>query len=200
MKQTCFLAGLKMAAHAAATRDLRYYLNGVFIEWNGVQLTLVGTDGHRCAVAQLNYGSAPLPDGKHECITVPHSQVKLLLSLPKTSGDVEISFLAERVATFAIAGQLIAVEGVAGKFPDWRRVAPEAKRPSFAEGGVSAIGFCAPYVAEACAALAKVANKKYKGVKLHLTGPDEVMRFEANLAGDHPSLTNAYVCVMPMRL
>jgi hypothetical protein len=39
MKQADFLAALKMVSHAAALKDIRYYLNGVFLEWDGVLLS-----------------------------------------------------------------------------------------------------------------------------------------------------------------
>lgn len=197
MKQADFIAALKMVSHAAALKDLRYYLNGIFLEWDGVLLSVVGTDGHRMAVAQLNYGEKLLD--KPVCVIIPTAQVKLLLSAPKTIGDVELAFPDQHKVEITLAGQVFTINGVEGRYPDWRRVGPESAQTSIVDTAVTSIGFNAVYVAEACAALAKVANKKYPGVKLILRGANEVMRFEAGLAGDHPSLVNAYCIVMPMR-
>lgn len=197
MKQADFTAALKMVSHAAALKDIRYYLNGVRLEWDGLLLSMIGTDGHRMAVAQLQYGEKLLEHPK--CVTVPPAQVKLLLSAPKTTGDAELNFSAEDRAEISIGCQAFSIQGVGGKYPDWRRVGPEKAVPSLADSAVSSIGFKAPYMAEACAALAKVANKKYQGVKLLLSGPSQAMRLEAGLAGDHPSLVNAYAIIMPMR-
>lgn len=198
MKQADFLAALKMVSHAAALKDIRYYLNGVFLEWDGVLLSVVGTDGHRMAVAQLNYGEKLLE--KPVCVIVPTVQVKLLLSAPKTVGDVGLAFTDQHKAEITMAGQVFTINGVEGRYPDWRRVGPESAQTSIADSPVTAIGFNAVYAAEACAAPAKVSNRKYQGVKLILRGANEAMRFEAGLAGDHPSLVNAYCIVMPMRV
>lgn len=198
MKQADFIAALKMVTHAAALKDIRYYLNGVFLEWDGVLLSVVGTDGHRMAVAQLNYGEKLLE--KPVCVIVPTAQVKLLLSTPKTVGNVALAFPEQHKAEITMAGQVFTINGVEGRYPDWRRVGPEYAQSCPGDTQVSSIGVNAVYLAEACAALAKVANKKYRGVKLILRGANEAMRFEAGLAGDHPSLVNAYCIVMPMRI
>lgn len=198
MKQADFIAALKMVSHAAALKEIRYYLNGVFLEWDGILLSVVGADGHRMAVAQLNYGEKLLD--KPVCVIIPTAQVKLLLSAPKTVGDVALAFPEQHKAEITMAGQVFAIQGAEGRFPDWRRVGPESAQTSIADSPVTAIGFNAVYVAEACAALAKVANRKYQGVKLILRGSNEAMRFEAGLAGNHPSLVNAYCIVSPMRI
>lgn len=198
MKQADFLAALKMVSHAAALKDIRYYLNGVFLEWDGVLLSVVGTDGHRMAVAQLQYGEKLLD--KPVYVIVPTAQVKLLLSAPKVIGDVELAFLEQHKAEITMAGQVFTINGVEGRYPDWRRVGPESAQSYPGDTAVTSIGFNAVYVAEACAALAKVANRKYQGVKLILRGANEAMRFEAGLAGEHPSLVNAYCIVSPMRI
>lgn len=198
MQQADFIAALKMVSHAAALKNPRYYLNGIFLEWDGVLLSVVGSDGHRMAVAQLQYGEKLLD--KPVCVIIPTAQVKLLLSAPKTVGDVELAFPDQHKADITLAGQVFTINGIDGRFPDWRRVWPEYAQSYSGDTQASSIGFNAVYVAEACAALAKVANKKYQGVKLILRGTNEAMRFEAGLAGDHPSLVNAYCIVMPMRI
>lgn len=198
MKQADFLAALKMVSHAAALKDIRYYLNGVFLEWDGVLLSVVGTDGHRMAVAQLQYGEKLLE--KPVCVIIPTAQVKLLLSAPKVMGDVELVFAEQHKAEITMAGQVFTINGVEGRYPDWRRVGPESAQSYPGDTAVTSIGFNAVYVAEACAALAKVANKKYQGIKMIFRSASDAMRIEAGLAGDHPSLVNAYAIVSPMRI
>lgn len=188
MKQSTFLAALKMVTHAAALRDIRYYLNGVCFDFEGQTLTLVGTDGHRLAVAVL------------ECETMPKSQVildnnavKQLLSLPKNTGDV--LFVQEgNTLRITIAGQVLVFAGIEGRFPDWRRVVTGTE-----EATVS-IGVNADYMSQAFASLAKVANRKYHGVKMNLRGSNCSIRLDAGLADDFPGLTEAYCIIMPMRL
>lgn len=198
MKQSDFLAAVKMVSHAAALRDIRYYLNGIFLEWDGKLLSVVGTDGHRMAVAQLNYGEELLSGPV--CVIIPAEQVKLMMAAPKGSGLAEIAFPDRYKASICLSGQVFAINGIEAKYPEWRRVGPESSQAAAGDSAVSAIGFNANYVSQACAALAKVANKKYQGVKLVLRGASESMRFEADLAGDNPAIVNAYAIVRPMRM
>ena len=46
MKITIQARQLRSAAHGMATRDIRYYLNGLLVEATKSQTTAVGTDGH----------------------------------------------------------------------------------------------------------------------------------------------------------
>ena len=49
-----FITALKVASHAMATNDVRYYLNGVLFRFVGDTLLLTGSDGHRIAKVRLN--------------------------------------------------------------------------------------------------------------------------------------------------
>ena len=186
MLQKTFQAALKMVHHAAGKKDVRYYLNGVHLDFSSSGLYLAATDGHRLAVASIEGAFEP---GE---ITLGHDAVKQLLALPKSAGDVICSFEGEQLVVQS--GQVLRFSDVGGKYPDWRRVVqgtPEA---------TTVIGVNAEYLAQACTALSKVANAKYHGVKIHLRGPNNSLRLEAELAGDYPGLIEAYCIVMPMRL
>lgn len=186
MLQKTFQAALKMVHHAAGKKDVRYYINGVHLEFSSCGLYLVASDSHRVAVASIEGVFEP---GE---ITLSHDAVKQLLALPKSAGDAVCSFEGEQLVIQS--GQMLRFSDLGGKYPDWRRViqgTPEA---------TTVIRVNAEYLAQACAALSKVANAKYRGVKIHLRGPNNSLKLEADLAGDFPGLVEAYCIVMPMRL
>lgn len=97
-------------AFAAATNDVRYYLNGVLVQSTGTQLVACATDGHRMAVATKD---AELPPFS---VIIPHRNIKQLLGIrPKT---VSIG----NCIVGAQGGVRVYSKLVDGKFPDWRRV------------------------------------------------------------------------------
>ena len=186
MLQKTFQAALKMVHHAAGKKDVRYYINGVHLEFSSSGLYLAATDGHRLAVAAIEGEFLP---GE---ITIGHEAVKQLLALPKSAGDVICSFEGGQLVIQS--GQMLRFSDLGGKYPDWRRVVQGASE------NTTVIGVNAEFMAQAMAALSKVANAKYHGVKIHLRGPNNSLKLEADLADDHPGLTEAYCIVMPMRL
>lgn len=187
MKQPTFLAALKFVSHAMAKRDVRSYLNGVLVEIEENQTTLVATDGYRLAVAVLEGG------GKASQIILKTESVKSILSAAPCLDDVNIS-VSGHSAALRIGAQVLNFEGIEAKYPDWRRVCLARPEPT------ELIGFNSEYMAQAFAALSKVANRKHKGVKMHLRGPNSNVKLEAGLAEDFPGLSEAYCIIVPMRL
>lgn len=187
MLQNTFQAALKMVAHAAAKKDIRYYLNGAHLEFSAKGLFVVATDGHRLAVAGVEGEFADA------AITLGHDAIKQILAVGKSGGEVRVEVVGD-AAKVSIGGQVLQFNGVGGKYPDWRRVVhaePEA---------TTVVGVNAEYMGQAMSALSKVANRKYQGVRIHLRGPNNSLKLEAGLAGDFPGMSEAYCIVMPMRL
>lgn len=102
---------LKAALLVAADRDIRYYLNGVYVEQGNGGVWIVGTDGqailaawHACADEFMDAPS----------VIIPRDALTAALKLDK--GDyLEV--------TSSALGAL-AYHPVDGVFPDWRRVMP----------------------------------------------------------------------------
>ncbi len=71
----------------AGKQDIRYYLNGVYIEWNNVLTRAVGCDGHRLAVKQQfeedNAGAGS--------IIIPRDVIERLPKRPKNDAIVSIT-------------------------------------------------------------------------------------------------------------
>lgn len=189
MKQSAFIAALKFVAHAKAKNDVRYYLNAVNFEFSNGTLTLVATDGHRMAWAEVE---APgMPDAQYLLLG---SDIDTMLKVYKanSTGDVTLNSANGRVG-FHSAGQVVSCAEVDGKFPDWRRVAnvPAGAGPSAMSKGVNC-----DYLAEAGKAFSPLTGK-YGRTVVHINPDGQAMRLEAK-----PSVfgvLSAQCIIMPMR-
>jgi len=112
------LAGCR---NAAGEKDVRYYLNGVYMELeSGV---MVATDGAMMFVAASGHG--PIPNSGAPSIILPNEWIDSVLKVAKyeTALTVDID-AAQPVATVSvtIGGATLKASCIDGKFPDWRRV------------------------------------------------------------------------------
>jgi DNA polymerase-3 subunit beta len=147
---------LKSAEFAMAQQDIRYYLNGMLLVFDGATLQAVATDGHR-----LSWASLEVPGSyQRQEVIIPR---KTVLELGKLLGDVEdpvtIDILTNQVR-FRFANVELVSKVVDGKFPDYNRVIPtgHAKRIEMER-------------VELLAALQRAAilsNEKFRGVRLVL--------------------------------
>ena len=119
------IKALKAAAQCAATKDIRYYLCGVLVEFTHKPDTAIvaGTDGHilfaGLATIAQDAGSAPVPE-KGAQIIIPIDVCKKVKQVHK-----DISFIALKQIgpqQWQLGGILFTP--IDGKFPDWRRVVP----------------------------------------------------------------------------
>ncbi len=106
---------------AMAQQDVRYYLNGLMLEFGESILRAVATDGHRLA---LNECEAQVSAGDTQQIIVPRKGiVELQRLLEDSEGLVELevgsNHLRVRVRDISMTSKLID-----GRFPDYERVLP----------------------------------------------------------------------------
>lgn len=194
MKQSTFIAALKFASHAAAAKDIRYYLNGVLFEFQDDSLYLVGTDGHRLAYVDLDATADGVVNTQ---VIVSGASVKLLLTAFKqnSTGVLGFEFSGAKLVVNGCS-QSIPCELIEGKFPDWRRVSMH--RAERAAVPTSRIGVNASYLAEAAKACGALRSSKYNGVKLDFYGESEAMIVRPDTLPD--GIVDAVTVVMPMRL
>jgi DNA polymerase-3 subunit beta len=94
-------------------QDVRYYLNGVFVEVSLTEVRVSATDGNTAAVARHTESNTVRFD-----VIVPRATVELAL---KMRSEV-ISLVCEDTGNWSLAG--IRFTPVDGKFPDYRRIIP----------------------------------------------------------------------------
>jgi DNA polymerase-3 subunit beta len=125
--QKIILSGteLKAIALCASTKDVRYYLNGVYVEATPKETRLIATDGHRLAAYRRksdNKLDAPMVD-----FIIPNEAFKQIKPSRKAHLDyLEIEIEDGRYTLVNYAqGLRIGFMPIDGRFPDYRRVIPE---------------------------------------------------------------------------
>lgn len=123
------LAAMASLVSFAADDGSRFYLEGVFVDTKGENITLVATDGHVLAAYPIT--QPPLPvDGLG--FILPTDAISKLNTYFREAEYCELR-TDDRAALFTAEGQHMRTKLVEGTFPDWRRVVEVSK--SQATGG-----------------------------------------------------------------
>lgn len=142
---------------AMAVHDIRYYLNGILFIAEGTQLTLVATDGSRLALAQHPL-QTEVPN-RQEVILPRKTVLELQRLLKEDDSSIEMRF-ANNQAKFAFAGLEFVTKLVEGKFPDFNRVIPKARKNNVVLGRVALLA--------ALQRAAIMTSEKFKGVRVNV--------------------------------
>lgn len=121
-------------AHAISTEETRYYLNGVYLHSDGLNLRFVATDGRKLA---LNRIDAPAGAAAWPAMILPRGLigelVKALARAAKGNDGAQVNVYCDesgKLVQFAIAaiedGGALTLTGktIDGTFPDYERVIP----------------------------------------------------------------------------
>lgn len=122
-------SALAAMVHLAADNDIRYYLNGVFVEFNDSLTRLVATQGHSLGVYQIPaLKVSDLPNSGRGSLIIPR---ELIERLPKNAKhDSLLTFnqsgdqnsLHWQVIVNGAEHEAINFSAIDGKYPEWRRV------------------------------------------------------------------------------
>ncbi|HKJ89086.1 MAG TPA: DNA polymerase III subunit beta [Gammaproteobacteria bacterium] len=144
---------LEGTSFAMARDDVRYYLNGILLEWSGSNLRAVATDGHRLALMDREVEAA----AEEMRVILPRKGVQELERLLGDTDDVvSLGFTANHVR-FQLPGVRFTSKLIEGRFPDYRRVIPEAD-------GSQVLGSRAE-VQQALRRIAILSNRKTHGIR-----------------------------------
>lgn len=148
---------IERTAFAMAQQDVRYYLNGMYLELRSGRLRAVATDGHRLAVCTFPGTLKDLDDTQ---VILPRKGVLELARLMQDD-DEEVAIILGsnhlRATTphFTFTSKL-----VDGKFPDYERVLPRAADKVLMGSRTE--------LRQAFTRTAILSNEKYRGVRLKL--------------------------------
>jgi DNA polymerase-3 subunit beta len=106
---------LTIALKSAAKQDVRYYLNGVFLDCANGVLNIVATDGFKVSVSSM-----PM-EGKFQFILGRDSVAQLIKTLE--SGNLSVLIYDKRIA-FHGDDFTFSTSPIAAKYPDWSRAVP----------------------------------------------------------------------------
>jgi DNA polymerase-3 subunit beta len=139
---------------AMAVQDVRYYLNGMFLEAEGTRLRTVATDGHRLALAEWN----GLAEASSFGVIVPRKGViELGKVLSQASGEARLVVGSNHVR-LSVGSTRFTSKLLDGKFPDYERVIPKGSDKTVVVGREA--------FREALQRVAILSNEKFRGVKL----------------------------------
>ncbi|MDA8656786.1 DNA polymerase III subunit beta [Luminiphilus sp.] len=156
LAQTLVRQMIDRTGFAMAQQDVRYYLNGMYMEIKEGRLRFVATDGHRLALC-----TAPgQVEAEDKSVIVPRKGILELSRLLDTDGSVTLTVGSNhiRAATdqFTFTSKLID-----GKFPEYERVLPRSPDKSVTGDRTE--------LRQAFTRTAILSNEKYRGVRLALT-------------------------------
>ncbi|MDD2919979.1 DNA polymerase III subunit beta [Rhodoferax sp.] len=154
--QKTLKALLSQVSFAMAVHDIRYYLNGILFVAEGLQLSLVATDGHRLAFASATL-DVEVP--KQEVILPRKTVLELQRLLSDAEGAIEMQF-ANNQAKFSFDGMEFVSKLVEGKFPDYNRVIPRNHQNSITLGRAALLA--------TLQRTAILTSEKFKGVRLNI--------------------------------
>ena len=140
---------LKAVSFAIANRDIRSYLNGMYVECSGRTVRLVATDGHRLHLMDVpqNEPCAPLPAG----IIVPRTLIDWALKQTKPNQSVQITTEGGAI-TITAGGAGMSGTAIDGPYLDYIRALPAVVSGKTAQ-------FNPQYVSDAYAAVKELAGK-----------------------------------------
>ncbi|RLA10415.1 MAG: DNA polymerase III subunit beta, partial [Gammaproteobacteria bacterium] len=147
---------LNLTQFAMAQQDVRYYLNGLFFDLEGSSLTVVGTEGHRLAVAKLEVKNS----GGGRQLIVPRKTVLEMLRLLDHSDDEITLSLGGDHFVFKSGSIIFKSKVIDGTYPDYRRVIPTAVNNRLVCNRVA--------MKEVLSRVAILANEKYRAVRFTL--------------------------------
>jgi DNA polymerase-3 subunit beta len=140
-----------------AVNDVRYYLNGLLLKLTTGKIYLIGTDGHRMAVAQLELATEIDAN-----VIIPRKAVlELSKLLTDTDDEIMFSFVDNHVRFDLYDSLEISSKLIDGDFPNWQNVIPENLD--------KIIVIETSILKQALTRASILSNEKYKGVRLALT-------------------------------
>jgi DNA polymerase-3 subunit beta len=167
LPQTALRDLVERTHFAMAQQDVRYYLNGLLLEFRDNAIRAVATDGHRLALCEIE-AVTDVPAIRQ--VIVPRKGIQELLRLLSGAGDAEAQL---HIGSNHIQADLGAIRFTSklidGKFPDYQRAIPQ-------ESARVAIADRAP-LRDALARAAILANENH-GVRLQLA--QGLLRIQAN--------------------
>lgn len=152
IETTSLAALIGGVAHAAATSDVRFYLNGIMLEGSSDgTLTAVATDGHRLAMR-----SRPLQwvDGQR---IIPIAAANTIRSLLRDAETAAVT-VGERGLRIHVGATTLTTKLIDGRYPDWLRVVPRDLQLNAAVDRAALL--------TALARCSILSAEKYKGARL----------------------------------
>ena len=145
---------LEKTHFSMAQQDVRYYLNGMLLEIDGLTLRAVATDGHRLAVSETQL-SARAKTAQQ--VIVPRKGVLELQRILDADGTAELAIGTNHIRA-QIGDVRFTSKLIDGRFPEYSRVIPAAPPALIAADRDT--------LRQALQRTAILSNEKYRGIRI----------------------------------
>lgn len=142
---------------AMAQQDVRYYLNGLLLEFSENQIRAVATDGHRLALCDVK-ANIQIPELQQ--IIVPRKAVMELSRLLENSETLITIQLSNNHIRLSTNEMSFITKLIDGRFPDYQRVVPQ--------GGDKIVIADRTLLRQALGRASILSNEKYRSVRFTL--------------------------------
>lgn len=159
LKEFALKTLLDKTAFAMANQDVRYYLNGLLLDFRGNNLRTVATDGHRLAVCDHD---GELAVEQERQLIVPRKGVLELSRMLSDSDDSVDLALGKNHVRLVKGGTVFTSKLIDGRFPDYEAVIPV--------GADKNIELDRSILIQALQRASILSNEKYRGVRLEAGG------------------------------
>lgn len=148
---------IRATSFAMAQQDVRFYLNGLLMEFRNDELRAVATDGHRLAKTEADCKTAI--EGVRQCI-VPRKAVIEMSRLLQDSEDVAEIKIGQNHVRLIANNVTFTSKLIDGRFPDYERVIPKKLEHNILLNRETLI--------DIIRRVAILTNEKFRGIRLIL--------------------------------
>lgn len=126
LSQKDFLDMINQTIFAISEDETRYYMSGVYMEYNTSSLIMVATDGRRLSYIERKIEET-VP--RFPSVIIPAKFLNLIKKMATGEGTFQIG-ITENTIFARLGGQFIYSALIKGQFPNYRRVIPETQSTS----------------------------------------------------------------------
>ncbi len=159
---------LDSVSFSMAIQDVRYYLNGLFLQVDGKELITVTTDGHRLCFNKIIISSLKESSESLSCI-VPRKAVMELQKILSIDRDVNIEIcIYSNYIEISLPGKKLISKLIEGNYPDYRKVIPNDSKHK--------VMFNKNDFLEKLTRVSILTSDKYRGIRITLEGETAVLK------------------------
>jgi DNA polymerase-3 subunit beta len=157
IKHSDLKRGIRATWFAMAQQDVRFYLNGLLLEFRSDGLKSIATDGHRLAKSETTCKTAI--EGTRQCIVPRKSVIEMNRLLQDSEDLAELKIGPNHIRL--IAGNVTFTSKlIDGRFPDYERVIPKKLEHSILINRETLI--------DIVKRVSILTNEKFRGIRLVL--------------------------------
>ncbi|MDA9719316.1 DNA polymerase III subunit beta [Betaproteobacteria bacterium] len=159
---------LDSVSFSMAIQDVRYYLNGLFLQVNDKSLIAVTTDGHRLCFNKILIPSAKQSIESTSCI-VPRKAVVELQKILNTEKEVnlEVSVFSNYIE-ISLPGKKLISKLIEGNYPDYKKVIPKDNKQK--------VLFNKKDLLDKLNRVSILTSDKYRGIRISLEGETVILQ------------------------